>query len=171
MQAHTLGPAQNRVRNDQRRDIRVTSIRGLVGHAEIAGSGRMMDDHPSLGVLLRFGGDAISYRFPCRDLAEGVPELRQHRVGVEIADGNDERILRRVVAAIVAIQILSGDGEEVLLIPDDHVAIWVCLEGRSQHLLIEEVPGIVSAALTLREDDRPLRFRLLRVEQRLVHPV
>ena len=116
------------------------------------------------------GGSTIGNaprRWTGRDRPERPFDSPQDIVGVDVAGHDQRRVVRNVVAAIVAVQVVSRHRPQVRQPPDRRMPIGMRAKRHRRHLLIEELIGIVLAALQLGDDDRALRFALLG----LVEPV
>ena len=99
------------------------------------------------------------------DMAEIAVDLAQRRVGLDVTDDDERGVVGDVVAAVVAVQIVPGHRLEVGDPADGRVPVGVRLERRRGQLLIEELVGIVLAALELRDDDGALGLAVVRVIQ------
>jgi hypothetical protein len=125
----------------------------------------------AFAALGRLGGAGRGRAFSGWDRPEGALDPPEQLVRLKVADGDDECVGGVVVAAVVAEQVVAGDGAEVGFVADHHVAVGVGAEGGTGDLLVEEVGGIVLGAGPLGEDDGPLRLGFLGVEEGVRHPV
>ena len=100
-------------------------------------------------------------------LRRAVDELIRRR----IADDDDVRVVRRVVAAVVRVQAVAGHELDLVLAPDDALAVGMAVERDRLQLLAEEERGIVLETLALAHDDRALGLGLLARDERVAHAV
>ena len=97
--------------------------------------------------------------------AEVVLDAAQRLVGVDVADDDERRVVGDVVAAVVAVQIVARHRLQIRQPADRRMAVRMRLERGRGQLLIEQLIGIVLAALQLRDDDRALRLAVVGIDR------
>ena len=83
-------------------------------------------------------------------------------VGVDVADDDERGVVGDVVAAVVPVQVVAGHRLQIGQPADGRMPVRVRLERGRGQLLIEQLIGIVFAALQLGDDDRALRLAVVR---------
>ncbi len=106
-----------------------------------------------------------------RDRPEPVRDAGQHLRRLEIADGHGNGVVGPIIALVVAPQVVAADRLQVAQVADRVVMVRMDPERRADDLLAQQKGGAVLGPLPLRDDDRPLRLDLLRVEQGVDHAV
>src|SRR5216110_2155791 len=90
----------------------------------------------------------------------------------EVADGDDQHVVRDVVCPVEGADLLGRDPGDVFAPADDREAVGVRPESERGHLLTEEPARVVVGARPpLLEDHLALRVDLLGVEQEVLHAV
>ena len=105
------------------------------------------------------------------DAAELLLDLLQHVFGVDVADDHQRGVRRHVELSIVPVEVVTRHRLQVGQPADGRVVIRMHLEGGGRDFRIEQLFGIVLAALQLRDDHRALGFAVRRVVQAGVHPL
>ena len=95
----------------------------------------------------------------------------QHVIAFHVADDDERGVVRDVVAAIVRVEVVARHRLQVVQPADRRMPVGVGPERGRRQLRVEDLLGVVVAALQLRNHDRPLRLALLGVEQAVVHPL
>ena len=90
-------------------------------------------------------------------------------VGVDVADDDERGVVRNVVAAVVAVQIVPRHRLQIRQPADGRMTVRMRLECGRRQLLIEQLIGIVLAALQLGDDHRALRLAVVGMIQAARH--
>ena len=93
----------------------------------------------------------------------------QHVVRVDVADDHQRGVRRHVELSIVPVEIVSRHRLQIGQPADGRVVIRMHLEGGGRDFRVEQLFGIVLAALQLRDDHRALGFAVRRIVQAGVH--
>ena len=119
------------------------------------------DRQPALARLLGFDRVRPRRLLTGWDLAEMMLDTPKRVVGVDVADNHEGGVVRNVVAAVVPVEIVAAHRFQIGDPSDRGMAVRVRLERGRGQLLIEQLVGIVLAALQLRDDHRtaPTRNR------------
>jgi len=94
----------------------------------------------------------------------------QHVVTVHIADDDERRIVRHVIASVIAVKIVARHRLQIGEPADGRMTIGVRLERGRGELLIEQLIGIVLAALQFRDDHGALGLAVVGMVQAARHP-
>jgi hypothetical protein len=104
-------------------------------------------------------------RLAGRNRSKCTLEAIEEIAPVEIANGDDERIHRMIVAVVMRVEVVSRDRAQIALVSDHHMPIRMSVERGPYHFLIQRVSGIVLGTLSLGEDHCPLGLDLVRCEE------
>ena len=168
---HPLRAGQDRVEDEHRKEVRVGRRRRVPGQLQVGGRAGPLDDHAPLAELRRLDERRARRLRARRNGPERPADSAQHVVGIHVA-GDDERgVVRNVVAAVVAVEIVARHRAQVRQPADRRVPIRVGAKGHRRHFLIEQLIGIVLAALELRDDDRALGLAILWLVEPVRHPL
>ena len=95
----------------------------------------------------------------------------QRRLGVHVADDDQDRAVGAVMRPVERAQVVHADPRQVVGPAQDRVAVRVAEVGDGHVRLVEPPQGRVEVAGPLLGDDVPLGLDLARVERRPAHPV
>ena len=170
-EGHRPAPAaEDRRQEDERRDIVVARRRDVPSGGQEVGRARALEVAPPLAALLRFReAERVRRRLRLQG-PERLADVLHRDGGVEAADEDEGRVVRRVESQVVTVQRVPVQRGEVLLVPDRGPMVRVHVEGEAPQLLFDGEVGLVLRALALADDDRPLGLDLLRVERGVPHP-
>ena len=98
-------------------------------------------------------------------------DLPQHLVGLHVTDDDQRRVAGNVEPPVMRVEVVARHRLEVVQPADRRMTVGMRAKRRRGQLGIEHLLGIVVATLQLRDDDRPLRFALVGIEQAVVHPL
>ena len=90
-------------------------------------------------------------------------------VGVDVADDDEGGVVRNVVAAVVPVEIVAAHRFQIGDPSDRRMPVRVRLERGRGQLLVEQLVGIVFAALELGDDHRPLRLAIVGMVEAVGH--
>ena len=124
---------------------------------------------PSLRIVSRrspvCSGSTVRSRVRFGDPAGMPPKWRSTRRSASSVSTSPTTtsvaLFGNVVAAVVAVEIVAGHRLQIGEPADGRMAVGVRLERRRGQLLIEQLVGIVLAALQLGDDDRALRLAVV----------
>ena len=150
----------------------VAQYRHLVGHGHDRQFGRRFQRQPAQTVLRRF---ALRFAFgQGARLDRTIMLLRQLEDGIviDVADDDDESVVRRIPALIPIARILYGHALQIVHPADDRHAVGMRLESRSRQLFEEpRLRLIVGAQAALLHDDPDLLRVFLRIERQVPHAI
>jgi hypothetical protein len=92
-------------------------------------------------------------------------------VAVHVTDNHERRVVRYVVAPVVAEEILPSHRLQVTEPADGRMRVGMYAECGSSQLLIEQLIGIVLSPLQLRDDDRAFRLAVRGIVKTVRHPL
>ena len=102
-----------------------------------------------------------------------APEMpgrpREDVVGLDVAHDHERGVVRDVVQAVVAVEIVSSHRPQIVEPADGRVPVGVRAEGRRRDLHVEHLFGIVFAALELGNDHGALGLAVFRLVESVRH--
>ena len=126
----------------------------------------------SLAVLLRLGCFRRLAEIARRlERAEGFGGMFDETLGFVVAGHDDVRVVRRVEAPVVRVEAVARHELDLVLAPDDALAIGVTAERDGLQLLTEQERRVVLVALALAHDHRSLGLGLLDRDERVAHAI
>jgi len=136
----------------------------------VNGGGAGLAQHqPALGLLLGLDLLDALRRRAAGNAAEVFLHALQRCVGVDVADNHQRRIRRHVVFPVVPVKILARHRLEIGQPADRRVVIGMDLERGRVHFDVEQLFGIVLAALQLGNNHAALRLEVRRIIEAAVH--
>ncbi len=103
------------------------------------------------------------------DPAEVVIDAPQRCVRIDVADDHQRGVVGHVVAAVIPVQVVAGHRLQIGQPADRRMAVRMRLERGGRQLLIEQMIGIILAALELRDDHGAFGLAVVRVVQAARH--
>ena len=137
--------------------------RRVIAHLQVRRRSGLPNRETPLAGL--FGLDGADARHLCSRLyrAEVVLGAPQRDVGLHVADDDERRVVRHVVAAVVPVQVVARHRLQIRQPSDRRMPVRVRLERGRRQFLIEQLIGIVVAALELGDDHGALRLAVVRM--------
>ncbi len=168
---HGLATREDGVHDGEGHEIRVRRGRRMVGEMDAGRGARHAQVHAALAALGRLGADGRIRRGAGRDAPKAL--LHQAPVGprIDIARQHQHGVVGHIEPAIVGVQIVASDAQQVILPADGLVVIGMLAERRGGHLLHQDGEGVVLLTLALGHDHCALDLDVLWVEQGPAHAV
>ena len=129
---------------------------------QVGGRPLALEQHAPLADLRgSAGARAAPAAAPPAIVPKCVSRAAQDVIGVHVADNHQRGVPGNVVLAVVTVQIVAGHRPEIVDPADRRMAVGVRAERGRGDLGVEQLVGIVLAALQLGDDDRALGLALL----------
>ena len=162
---------QHRVGDQQGKNVVVRERRRVKRRLPIGGGAFLAQHHAPLRLLLRLDLPDLRRPRSGRDAAEMLLRRLQHVVGVDVADDHQRGVGGHVVAPVMPVEVVARHRLQIRQPADGRVVIRMDLERGRGDFGVEQLLGIVLAALQLRDDDRALGLAIRRVVEARVHPL
>ena len=162
---------QHRVGDEQREERLVFERRRVKRRLPVRGGAGLAQHHPALGLLLGLALLDARRSRARRNSAEMLLDVLQRLVGIDVADDDQRGVRRDVVAPVVSVQIVARHRLQIRQPADRRMVIGMHLERRRRHLGVEQLLGIVLAALQLRDDHGALGLAVRGIVEAAVHPL
>ena len=131
------GARQDRIQRYHRRKVGIFRGRGVIGQFDVGGRSRALDRHAPFAALLWLDRGIGRDGRTAFDFAEALLDLLQHVLRAESADGNCDRVIRRIIRAIVGVEIVARHRLQVAQMPDRLVAIAMRAKRRGLHFFTQ----------------------------------
>ncbi|GBD18754.1 hypothetical protein HRbin27_01254 [bacterium HR27] len=166
-----LPAGQDGVQHDERGHVGMGRLGYPPSHQELRSRCRSPHRHPSLGPLFRLADAEQRGRVATRESSEALLDRSERLVGIDVADDDEYRVGGLIVGAVVAVEVVARDLQEVLAIPDHRMPVGMRPECCGEYLFPQIRTRLVLAPGSLGEDNRTLTLDLGGIEARGNHSI